>query len=253
MKLATLAATLLFSTVLATSASGQNFPFPFPPIGGGDFQYSIEDTTTELGETFDLVISVAADDVAMQGGFNLSVEPADLFISGWTPGAGLQSYLDANGPIGCDEFNTGSTLGTFFFFNAPYDAAVHGTELVRVQCLAIAQAEGTTTVNLTDSFGTNADSAVVTFLGGVAIDPSQIPQPPQPPLPPFPMSDFDYSIADVTTELGETFELVVSVGATDVATQAALALGVEASEIFITDWTPGAGLQSYLDANGPIT
>lgn len=230
-------------------AQGIIFPFPLPPGGTGELALSISDTTTDLGVPFQMVISADPATAAMQASFTLSVDPAQVLITGWSPGPALQAYLNANGPIGCDDSNTGSVLTAFFFLNVPFDPAVHGTDFVIVDCLAIAQQTGTTTATLTSTLGGATSTAVINFPGGTPIDPSQIPQPPQPPLPP---GMGDYAMADASAIIGQPLSLPVDVTSTGPIGFTSLMIQTDVTQLSIVSVDPGPGLAQYIADNGPI-
>ncbi|MEM7164408.1 MAG: hypothetical protein AAF581_03035 [Planctomycetota bacterium] len=249
-----LAITMFLCLVATSGAQGQGIPFPLPPIGGGGpntLDLTIADATSDLGVPFQMVISADSVGIASQASFTLNVAPADILITGWNPGAGLAAYLAANGPIGCDDSNTGSALNAFFFFGVPYDAAVYGDEFVVVDCLAIAQQVGTSTATLTDTMSGLVSTATVNFPGGTPIDPSQIPQPPQPPLP-VPMGFGDYTIADATATIGQPVSLPVDVTSTMPLVLTMFTVTVDPTQLSISSIDPGAGLSAYIAANGPI-
>ncbi|MEM7168214.1 MAG: hypothetical protein AAF581_22395 [Planctomycetota bacterium] len=248
---------LLVCMALCSGAHAQ-FGIPFPnipgPGAGNGLNLSITDTTTDLGLPFQMVVSADAMANSPQGGFSFSVDSTQILITGWSPGVGLSDYLAANGPIGCDDTNDGTTLSVFFFFNAPYDAATFGTEFVIIDCLAIAQQTGSTTATLIDTFSGSTSTATVNFPGGTPIDPAQIPQPPQPPNPmPTPQIDFPtYSIADVTATIGGSAALSVDATAANPVIFTSFMIDVDPTQLTITSVDPGAGLTQYINDNGPI-
>lgn len=255
-------AVLLWTAV----ASGQFVPGEIPDGGivgppviivvspSGDFEdpamYSIEDATAELGAEFALAVTISSSEEVSFTTVHVEVDSDRIHITDWAPGAALAAYIEENGEIPCDVVLTCSTLDVFMSFPTPFDVEAFGSEFIDVDCLVVAQEEGTTVASVSNLPGSDADEATITLSGGTALE--SVPD--CDVLLPFPTIEdpATYSAGDITVELGAEFTLSVDATASESLTFSSVRVEVDLGALQIVDWAPGAGLQAYLDANGPI-
>ena len=153
-------------------------PFPFPMPVAPDF--TLNDTTASVGGTWEMIVDVEADDTLLFLDLTVTVDDTQLDITDIVHGAGLDAYIEDNGDLALELVITGSDpvtgggnglpVGTgtidvdggdaaavLILFNEPFDTALYGTDVLRVQGDVVADEAVEAEVSVLDLFTGNTD------------------------------------------------------------------------------------------------
>ncbi len=157
------ASLLLLVGTAQAQPGGINGPFGPNPT---EAIISVGDVTAAIGGTFELQIDVTSDSEIYFFDIMAECDSSQVAFTGFEPGAGLQAFIDENGPLSCDAALTPENLSVFMFFVTPFDTELYGTDFLRIQMTVNATAAGSTEVNLMSGFVGSSAVATVTIDGG---------------------------------------------------------------------------------------
>ena len=128
-----LAVTLAIGAWGTGAVEAQGFPTGGGTTGGGggtgDLGVAVPDLTVGPGETFTVSVHIDEPQPIDFLTFFMNTDPMGVQFLAWTPGAGLQAYLDANlPPPQCDVFVDPMSFMGLMMMLPPYESATYPTE-----------------------------------------------------------------------------------------------------------------------------
>lgn len=140
---------LIVVTLWGAPGLAQGIPFP----GSDGYDFSAQDVTVGMGESFSLPILIETTAPVTNLGLYATNDPGRCAPTTFQPGAGVLAYEAEHGSIPCDVgISPDHVFVAMGFYGMPYESDVYGAELFILTYQVTATQPGTTTIELLNAY-----------------------------------------------------------------------------------------------------